>query len=224
MAAAVAAFALGAFAQEVEEGGSQSWRLSVGGFGRGSMRMRPLGMPGERFEMYGVDADVMFKTYQTDKFDFWAGVGFGWAPNQRVYNETVVTPIGGGFSAVNSEKNDLQYGELRLMVVPEWKMTDDFSLGVRLGVAFDWTRCKNKWEGGIVPGGAVAGDSETYSDFLAQGIVGLQGMYMFSDNLGLYAAIDWRGGSDPTLKNNGLTYGKLSMDGWYSGVGLVVQF
>ena len=38
MAALVAAFALGAFAQDSEqEGSSQSWRLTVGGFGRGSI-------------------------------------------------------------------------------------------------------------------------------------------------------------------------------------------
>ena len=224
MAVAVAALALGAFAQDPEqEVNSQSWRLTVGGFGRGSMTLRPVGMPRKHFEMYGVDADVQFKAYETEKFNFWTGVGFGWAPNQRVYNVTEVTSIGGGFYAVDKEKNDLQYGELRLMAVPEWKVTDDFMLGLRLGVAFDWTRCKNHWSGGV-PGIAMAEGSDTYSDFVAQGIVGLQGTYMFMENVGLYAAIDWRGGSDPTLKKNGNTYGKLSMDGWYASAGVVVGF
>lgn len=227
MVAAVAAFALGAFAQDSElEGGSQLWRLSIGGFGRGSMRLKSEDMPSGRFEMYGADADVLFKAYETEDFNFWTGVGFGWAPNQRVYNKSRVWNFP-GVTVSNAEKNDLQYGELRLVAVPEWKATDDILLGLRLGVAFDWTRCKNHRHStvSIPPLPPIAEDgSETYSDFLAQGIVGLQGTYMFTENIGLYAAIDWRGGSDPTLKKNGITYGKLSMDGWHASVGATVQF
>ena len=219
MAAAVAAFALGAFAQDSEqEGCSQSWRVTVGGFGRGSMRMTPSDMPRGRFEMYGADADVLFKAYETERFNLWTGVGFGWAPNQEVYDETRTAG-----AAYNHTKSTLQYGELRFMVVPEWKATDDFSLGLRLGVAFDWTHCRTHTDGGI-PGLFAFSGSESYSDFIAQGIVGLQGTYMFMENVGLCAAIDWRGGNDPTLKKNGETYGKLSMDGWYASAGVVVAF
>lgn len=228
MVAAVAAFALGAFAQDSEqEVNSQSWRLTVGGFGRGSMSLHPTDMPKERFEAYGADADVLFKAYETEQFNFWTGIGFGWAPNRRVYNETTHQSLGGGLITIDDTvKSDFQYGELRLMAVPEWKATDDFMLGLRLGVAFDWTRCKSRWENvvGSPFGTAVAGGSETYSDFLAQGIVGLQGTYMFMENVGLYAAFDWRGGSDPTFRKNGDNCGKLSMDGWYASAGVVVGF
>ena len=227
MVAVAAAVAIGAFAQEAEQsGGSSAWRLTVGGFGRGSMTMRPESMPGGRFEMYGTDADMQFNAYETEKFNLWTGVGFGWAPNQKVYKKSE-TRTALGATEVNSEKNDLQYGELRLMAVPEWKATESFALGLRLGAAFDWVRCKNHWDGSVtIPllGTFTDSGADTYTQFLVQGIVGFQGTYMFTDNFGLYAAIDWRGGGEHTLKKNHENYGKLDMDGWYASGGAVLRF
>ena len=224
MVAAVAVVTLGVFAQEAEQaGGSSSWRLSVGGFGRGSMTMRPAEMPGGRFEMYGTDADAQFNAYERENFNLWTGVGFGCAPNQKVYKKRESRSIGAGLTSDLSEKNELQYGELRLMAVPEWKATDGLALGLRLGAAFDWTRCKNHWEAGI-PGIWMDSGADTYTQFLVQGIVGLQGTYMFTDNFGLYAAVDWRGGGEHMLKKNHENYGKLDMDGWYASCGAVFTF
>ena len=227
---AAAAIAIGAFAQDQDKtengSSSQSWRLTVGGFGRGSMTMRPADMPGGRFEMYGVDADAQFNAYETEKFNLWTGVGFGWAPNQNVYKKSETRTLPGA-TAVNSEKNDLQYGEVRLMAVPEWKATDSLAFGLRLGAAFDWTRCKNHWDGSVtIPLVGTFGDSgaDTYTQFLVQGIAGLQGTYMFTDNFGLYAAVDWRGGGEHMLKKNHENYGKLDMDGWYASCGAVFAF
>lgn len=219
MVAAVAVVALGAFAQESEEtDSSPAWRLTVGGFGRGSMTMRPADMPGRRFEMYGADADVQFRICDEEKFNLWTGVGFGWAPNQRIYDKTRIAGI-----AYNRAKDELQCGELRLLAVPEWKATESLALGLRLGAALDWTRCKALTEGGVPPFFAFS-DNETYTQLLVQGIVGFQGTYMFTDNFGLYAAIDWRGGGEHALKKNHVGYGKLDMDGWYASGGMLLAF
>lgn len=222
--AVAAATSLCALAQEetselTTERVSSAWRLTVGGFGRGSMHMTPNEMQRGRFELYGADADLLVNVVETEDFDVWAGVGFGWAPNQKVYNKTDTSFA----PAYNKEKNELQYGELRLMLEPEWKATEALSFGLRLGAAFDWVRCRNHWEGGI-PGIIVIDGSDTYNKLMVQGIVGVQTIYMLTDHLGLYANIDWRGGGKHMLKRYGENYGKLSLDGWYAGAGAVVQF
>jgi hypothetical protein len=66
--------------------------------------------------------------------------------------------------------------------------------------------------------------SSKYSEFVAQAILGLQTTYLFTDNLGLYASIDYRIGDEAKFKKHGKKAGTLDMDGWYAGIGIIVQF
>lgn len=218
--AAICSMCAFADAEMGSEAYSPAWKLTVGGFARGSMHMTPAEMKEGRFELYGADADLMINAHETEDFNLWAGVGFGWAPNQEVYNKTET----GAFGASLHQKNDLQYGELRLMLVPEWKATESLSFGLRLGAALDWTRARDKWDISFPGLGVIGEGSDTLNKFMAQGIVGVQTTYMFTDHLGLYANLDWRGGGRHMLKRYGENYGKLSLDGWYAGAGAVLQF
>ena len=131
---------------------------------------------------------------------------------------------------------DVAYGELRLLLVPEWQITKRWAVGARAGVAFDWVRATIKtstWSlmnlhipGGeelVIPAGPFE-ESDHMTDFAAQAIMGVQTTYMFCDNLGLYANIDYRCGGNADFEKNGEKYGESDMDGWFAGAGVVVQF
>ena len=66
--------------------------------------------------------------------------------------------------------------------------------------------------------------TKKFSDFVAQGVVGLQTTYLFTDNIGFYSAIDYRAGDEADFKKSGDKYGSLKMNGWYASAGLVLQF
>ena len=258
MIAAIAAAGLGAaFAAAEEEATAKNWRLTVGGFGRGDMKASVLGMGSDRVEAYGADLDVQYSVWQNDIFNVWAGIGGTFCPRQRVSDSfgstrTVSTHDVSGdgsttidfdYGEVNRGSLDLGYGEFRLLLVPEWKATDALSLGVRLGVAFDWINAKGKgrqdwaWRQRTVvdvppyvhyddelSGSGSAGMTESETRFAAQGIVGLQATYLFFENFGLYANVDWRLGDKTDFDFGDDVRASVDMSGWYWGVGAVVSF
>ena len=129
------------------------------------------------------------------------------------------------------------------MAVPEWKVTERLALGARVGVAFDWMRVKCKrrsswaWHSRFItdiPGieqkedtdsdGGVDRDSDSVTEFAAQAILGLQATYLFTDNVGLYVACDWRLGDKTTFKTDYGDRFDVDLNGWYASAGVVVQF
>lgn len=216
--------------QEYEGVDRGNWRLTVGGFARGSMRMKSegnTGFTGKRIEGYGAETDLMFKPYEEGRFRLWTGLGLGWMPNREVYSARVETPtLVPGVTAFYGEKISLQYGEMRLLVVPEYALTDDLALGLRLGAALDWVRARNKICYGLAGGFAPSSDSmiERYNTFTAQGIVGIQATYMITGNLGVYLGVDGRVGPEKTFKTRGMHAAKLDMTGWQAQAGLTLGF
>lgn len=262
MVAALAVCAIGAFAQEATSAlvetsdDPASWRLTVGGFGRGDVRTRLKGGAADHEQVWGADMDVQYSVWQNNDFSVWLGVGGSFCPSQNAYgrngasrrSEHQVSDDGFvtydfDYASGESRSVELGYGEFRIMSVPEWKVTEDFFVGARLGVAFDWIRAKSnsgsswKWnsESSIdIPGIPASIDtdadrggafySDTMTKFAAQAILGLQATYLFTDNLGLYAACDWRLGGNTTFNT---AYGDsfdVKMNGWYASAGLVFQF
>lgn len=239
MIAAVAAFGMVAGMAQENVADVQTWRLSAGGLARGSMKGK-IGTFSERCEAYGAEFDVQYKAFNAGDFNVWAGVGGSYVPKQRMgkasfyerdNSDPDVTIELGGDGAM-----DVTYGELRMLLVPEWQITERWAVGARAGVAFDWVRAKIKtsaWSmtnihipgfpDTVIPVGP-AGDSDNMSDFVAQGIMGVQTTYMFCDNLGLYANLDYRCGGSADFKKGGQKYGELNLDGWYAGAGVVVSF
>ena len=122
------------------------------------------------------------------------------------------------------------------MLVPEYAVNESWSIGARMGVAFDWLKARGSlstWSrttiaipgipSTVIPVGPSK-DSAEFSDFVAQGVVGLQTSYMFADNFGIYASIEYRAGSEAEFKKGGEKFGALDMDGWFAGAGIVIQF
>ncbi len=256
--AAVAATGLGAaLAAEDEQGTARSWRLTVGGFGRGDMKASVLGMGSDRVEAYGADLDVQYSVWQNDRFSLWAGIGGTFCPRQKAsdgFGSTRTqttrdvstdgsTVIDFDYRESSRSSLDLGYGEFRLLLVPEWRATDALSLGVRLGAAFDWlnAKCAGRQDWAwhqrttvdIPPyvhdvtdvadaGSDGAAASET--KFAAQGIVGVQATYLFTESLGLYANVDWRLGGKTDFDFGDGARASVDMSGWYWAVGAVVSF
>ena len=254
---AMAAFAQAADQELVEEKEDNlSWRVTVGGMGRGNLRAKMNGGKADFSQVYGVDLDLQYNVWANEDFAVWAGVGGTFVPNQKLYSrrhssskrdrdvsEDGFTTFTMDYNESSRSKMDMSYGEFRMMLVPEWTVTEQLSLGARLGVAFDWMRIKAKydsswaWNSSFVmniPGVGQETDtdadagrsdgSDTMTEFAAQGIVGLQATYMFTDNLGAFAGCDWRVGEKTDVKKGGRNYGTVDMSGWYAVVGIVVRF
>lgn len=237
MAAGIAGFS---FAEEIEEeDGNQNWRITAGGFARGSMKAK-IGNMSDRAELYGADLDLYYRAAQRGAFSLWAGVGGTFTPYQEVgkvsFGEVDTSDPFTTIELGGNAEAEVGYGEFRMMLVPEYDITESWSIGARVGVAFDWLRARGKlstWSKStiavpgipptVIPVGP-SGDSADFSDFTAQAILGLQTTYFFSDNFGFYASIDYRVGGDAEFEKHGEKFGSLDMDGWHAVLGVVVQF
>ena len=147
------------------------WRISAAAFGRGRVKTYLPQTGRNEGELYGAQLGVQRSVWRSASgaYNVWLGVGGVYAPRQ-----------GGIYSRGDSQ---LGYGEAHVMVVPERWVTDDLSVGVRLGVAFDWLNSKVE-------------TFESDTTFATQGIVGLQATYHLTPSFGLFGSIDWRMGDD----------------------------
>lgn len=238
--AAVAAAGIFAASAAEEEETVQNWRLTVGGLARGSMKAQIGDLGSKRCEAYGADLDVQYRAFQSGAFSLWAGVGGTYLPKQRMGSDSFyeldvsdpdVTIEDGGRGTL-----DVAIGECRLLLVPEYAITEHWSVGARVGVAFDWVRAtvkSSEWSrtdihvpgmpSVVIPAGPYS-ETDRFTDFVAQAILGLQTTYMVTDNLGLYATVDYRCGGDATFEKGGDRYASLNLDGWCAGAGVVVRF
>lgn len=238
MVAALALSACVAFG-DTYEAVDGAFRVKLSGFGRGGIKTTMDGLGSERGEAYGADLDFQFNAWSTDSFNLWAGVGGAFAPNQRVAKKSFYDYDSDGMTTQELYSNNtmnLGYGELRFMLEPEYKITERWTVGLRTGVALDWLRMKGKATisgcttidiPGMVPMVTPFGpesESVECSRFAAQGIIGFQTSYMICDNIGIYGAVDYRGGNDVTFKKGGEKFGTVDMSGLYWGAGLVYQF
>lgn len=239
--AAVAA--VGVFAANAAEDGEASandWRLSVGGLARGSMKAKGGDLGSKRCEAYGADLDLQYRALSAGDFSLWAGVGGAYVPKQRLGSMSFceVDNSDPDVTAEYSgrESMDVAYGEFRMLLVPEYALTKRWTLGARVGVAFDWVRAtlKTSTAGKIdmhIPGSPTFvqtfgpyAESERFTDFVTQAILGLETTYMLTDCFGLYANIDYRCGGNAKFSKDGEQWASLNMDGWCAGVGAVVSF
>ena len=233
--AAVAATGLGAaLAAEDGQGTARNWRLTVGGFGRGSMKAQMEGFGTKRTEVYGADLDARYRAFRMGAFSLWTGLGGTFTPFQHLASDAYRDYSSDGYSTFDlngAVKTDVSAGELRLMLVPEYALTERWSVAARVGVAFDWIRLHYRAQywgqatigGFAIPVGPVE-ESGKDTDFVAQAVLGLETTYMLTDSFGLYANVDYRCGGNATFEADGDRLGELNLDGWCAGVGAVVSF
>ena len=237
MAAGITGLSLADAAEEVCD--NQNLRITAGGFARGSMKAKMMNAT-DRAEMYGADIDGYYRVIEMNSFSLWAGIGGTFSPYQDVakmsFNEVdasdpfVTMELGG------SSEAEVGCGEFRLMLVPEYSIAESWTLGARLGVAFDWLKARGSlstWSrttiaipgipSTVIPVGPSK-ESAEFSDFVAQGIVGLQTTYLFSDNFGVYASVDYRAGGEAEFRKGGQKFGTFDLNGWCAGAGIVIQY
>ena len=106
--------------------------------------------------MGAIHVDAPLGVWQNDMFNIWAGIGGTFCPRQEVsdgfgskrtqtshdVSTDGSTVVDFNYGEESRSSLDMGYGEFRRLLVPEWKVTDALSLGVRLGVAFDWINAK----------------------------------------------------------------------------------
>lgn len=204
-----------AFAQanEAQTGEAQTgeanlprFRAQASGFGRHGIKAA-----GERGALYGADIDLYFNVWRIPQFNWWVGIGGGWAPEREFFSDSSfvthgnVDGLGTDIDVNRARDLKMGYGELRLMTVPEWNITDWLSVGLRLGAAFDFVSVKGRnfedrttrWApfyGLSNYYDIVRNDSYDTDKMVVAGIVGLQATVMPWDNFGLYGSVGaaWR--------------------------------
>lgn len=236
--AAVAVMGLGAaIAAEDGQDSTRNWRLTVGGLARGSMKAQAGDLGSKRCEAYGAELDFQYRAFQAGDFSLWTGLGGTYVPKQKMgswafaeidNSDPTIT-----FEDYGTGKMEAAVGEFRLLLVPEYALTERWTVGARMGVAFDWVRATFKlseWgfmndrlSGISFPYGPYS-ETDRVTDFVAQAILGLETTYMLTDSFGLYANIDYRCGGNATFEADGDRLGELNMDGWCAGVGAVIVF
>lgn len=185
------------------------WRLGAGGFGRGRIRMGMDGFGAERTSVYGAEVDLQYGLVKYGPYDLWLGLGGSYCPQQG-------DALGLGADAERG-RMELGYGEVRLLAVPQRRVTEELALGLRFGVAFNWLDTMS------AAGGRAGDFSDSDMKFATQGILGVQATWLFTDRLGLYSNFDWRLGGE-TEFSTPRGESSVDMSGWFCGVGAFVTF
>lgn len=193
-------------------------KFSIGGFARGGLTVKldkDLGGGDKSGEAYGAEADLLFAVAKKDDFTLWTGLGLSWAPQQEIVSDSGYLYGYGYYNGVFK----LGYEELRLLVEPQYNITDNWSIGLRAGLALDLVHMKGNLDSPYV---YMWGRRTTC---IVQGLIGVKTSYMFTKEIGVYAAVDYRGGSSADfVKFYGQKILSMDMNGWYASAGLQVQF
>lgn len=240
--AAAAATGLGAAcaAEDNGQGTARNWRLTVGGLARGSMKAQVGDLGSKRCEAYGAELDFQYRAFQAGDFSLWTGVGGTYVPKQKMgsssfyecdASDPTITVEDGGKGRLEAAM-----GEFRILLVPEYALTERWMVGARIGAAFDWVRGtvdSTVWSrtdihvpglpSTVIPVGPFR-ENDHFTEFVTQAVLGLQTTYLLTDSVGLYANVDYRCGGNATFEKGGERYAELNLDGWCAGVGAVVSF
>ena len=240
MAAVAATGIFAAGAAESGQGPANGWRLSVGGLARGSMKAQVGDLAAKRCEAYGADFDVQYRAFSSGDFSLWTGVGGTYVPKQKMgsssfyecdASDPTITVEDGGKGRLEAAM-----GEFRILLVPEYALTERWTVGARIGAAFDWVRGtvdSTVWSrtdihvpglpSTVIPVGPFR-ENDHFTEFVTQAVLGLQTTYLLTDSVGLYANVDYRCGGNATFEKGGERYAELNLDGWCVGAGVVLAF
>lgn len=223
---------------QADGAGLPRFRAQASGFGRHGIKAA-----GEKGSLFGADIDLYFNIWRIPQFNWWVGIGGGWAPEREFFSDSSsityknVNTLGTDLDVNHARDLKTGYGELRLMTVPEWNLTDWISVGLRLGVAFDFVSVKGRnFEGRTTRMGPLAtafgeipipddyrvirNDSYDTDKMSVAGIIGLQATAMPWENFGLYGSVDARLGGDVDIGADE----KVEMNSLQWNVGIVYQF
>ncbi len=171
-------------------------------------------------------ADLQFNLLSEEKFNLWMSIGGSAAPEQD-FTEFYVShgsPSTGKLSLTCDF--DFAAYDLRLMLIPEWQLTDSLALGLRLGVGgsyYHWEVDERLAAFSSSGSGSISAKWHDH-DLTLQGIVGLQATWMLSENIGVFAFCDARVGDKMELELEGEKVGELSSTSVDAGLGITFAF
>lgn len=210
---------------------SEDWasriRLSAGGFGEFGTELKHLNInQKECKDLYGSRLDLQVNLLSKRDFNLWVGLGATYTPEQK-YVSYSYTEQGLGYVYNGNEKMEFESYGLRLFTVPEWQVTQQLALGLRLGVEI--LHAETTFTGSdvaVFAGGGTASDSwkDRYSDTLVRGIAGLQATWMFTDHFGLTAYGEGHFGNKMSFEDDGEKWASFDTTAFEAGIALTWQF
>lgn len=205
------------------------FRLALSGVGRFNQKVKSDFGGKESFELYGIGLDAQYNLYSRDAFNLWLGIGYTFTPEQEAVNyKSSYTDSYEGYqwSESDSIKLKLKGHDIRLMLIPEWALSETFALGVRLGISLAHYDGKvtERYTYSDADGALSASGSWSDSDTVVQGIIGVQATWLFSEFIGLQAYCDAYFGRDLDMEIEGEKIGSYETSGVTTGIAIVGQF
>ncbi len=153
---------------------------------RGDWRLGAAGFGRGNSGLYGAEVGLARNVWQSESgaYNLWLGMSGAYCPRQKA----------------------MDYGEASIWAAPERYLTDDWTLGARVGAAFNWLNAK-----------VDATSSET--DFTAHGLLGIQSTYMLNDSVGIFTCFDWRLGDDAEFSTR-----DIDLTGYLWSLGIFFNF
>lgn len=200
-------------------------QLSANGFGRFGAKGTIDGVGGEHGELWGMGLDMRLNLLPKEHFNLWLGLGVDWAPEQDFANCAYTERggfIGYEYAYVMTDKLRLSSYGARVMLIPEWKVSSSFALGLRLGLGIDHLRgeLSEHWVYSDDFGTDHGTDCYKSSDNLLVGIVGVQATWGITEHFGLFGYVDGRFSGDLDLTDGGTTLGSVDNTAIEAGLGL----
>lgn len=210
---------------EVDTSEVSCWRITLSGVGQYGADLSMTSLSKKSSPLYGAGLDVMFNLLPEEKFNLWVGVGTTYMPEQN-YGKFCYFEGDSTYTYTFTEKIKLESYDFRFMVVPEWKVMDNFALGLRLGAGV----CHYSGEGAgtnafVTTNGAVSDSWKySYSKTTFRAIIGAQAHWDITDRLGALVYGQVNIGQDADVKMDGEKIGELDGISAEIGVGLSYSF
>lgn len=212
-----------------ERGDSGRWRLMIGGaYVSGVEASNSDGKADDA--MIGFSIDAMENLVESDYWNFWWGLGFSYMPSRDLGSTRSSSTTSYGTVYTDSTDYEASMFEFRVMLNPEWRVTEYWTLGALAALAIDRVEFEAKEHASAVnpvypflnqSRSASVSEDEVY----LSGIFGVQTTYRITEHFGIYANATYRTSHDLSAKKN-LTNGehKLEVGGLNVGAGLFTEF
>ena len=206
----------------------ERWRITFAGVGRfGSERSlidTPLNYEHER---YGATMDALFNLLPRASFNLWFGLGATYMPEQEIANYAFSNH--GAMDSFTVEERLLGAAfDMRLMLLPEWRLTPTVALGLRLGVGLCHYsgRIATAATGGDTMGDAtlLGAPNHAYAQCCFRTLLGAQVLWTLSDHFSALIYCQAYLGDRAEVQLKGTSIGEVNELSAEVGIGLTYAF
>ncbi|MBR4317500.1 MAG: hypothetical protein IKT85_01985 [Kiritimatiellae bacterium] len=112
----------------------ERWRITFAGVGRFGSELSLIDTPlNYAHERYGATMDTLFNLLPRETFNLWFGLGATYMPEQEIANYAFSDHVAIDTFTVEERILGAAF-DVRLMLLPEWRLTPTVALGLRLGI------------------------------------------------------------------------------------------